>query len=526
MKSRFSMLVAVVMLYAALTIPVGLAAQDEHNHKHNHYQLIDLGTFGGPASYFAGAGGSLSNHGTAAGSADTATPDPFPDFCFDPDCFVGHAFQWQNGELTDLGALADGWSSQVNWISDNGNITGISQNGEIDPLLGIPEFHGVLWQNGGMTDLGTLAGGYETLASSVNNRGQVAGFALNTTSDPFCLFAPGFCNTQTRAFLWRKGVMQDLGTLGGPDALAFYLNDHGQVTGFSYINSSPNSAADACGADIPTVDPFLWQKGKGMTDLGTLGGTCGIPAALNNQGQVVGFSDMSGDSTIHPFLWTQPGPMTDLGTFGGDNGQANWINDAGEVVGKADLPGSETHDAFLWKSGVLNDLGTLPGDSCSNAYQINSRGQIVGTSEDQTLCGITGEHAFLWENGGPMVDLNTLIPPGSSLQLTFAYAVNDRGEIVGTGLPSGCAASDVEFCGHAYVLIPCDGHHPGVEGCDYSVVDAVKTDATQAPQTSFMLISDARRTIAGPFPFSPHPIVPRARRNRAWIPPNAIHPHP
>ena len=168
------------------------------------------------------------------------------------------------------------------------------------------------------------------------------------------------------------------------------------------------------------------------------------------------------DATIHPFLWTQPGPMRDLGTFGGDNGQASWINDAGEVVGKADLPGSETHDAFLWKSGVLNDLGTLPGDSCSNAYQINSRGQIVGTSEDQILCGITGEHAFLWENGGPMVDLNTLIPPGSSLQLKFAYAINDRGEIVGTGLPGDPQRRISRSAGTAMCSSPATGIIPAL----------------------------------------------------------------
>jgi probable HAF family extracellular repeat protein len=375
--------------------------------------------------------------------------------------------------LTDLGALPGGGSSQAEWITANGLIAGISQNGQTDPLIpGFPEFRAVLWQNGGITDLGTLEGGYESLAFAVNNRGQVVGPALNTIPDTFCLFAPGFCTTQTRAFLWQNGVMQDLGTLGGPDALAFFLNQRGQVAGFSYTNSTPNSATDACGTNVPTADPFLWEQEKGMIDLGTLGGTCGIPAALNSLGQVVGLSDLAGDSTVHPFLWTEPGPIHDLGTLGRNNGRANWISDAGEVVGEADLPGSQTHDAFLWKNSRLTDLGTLPGDSCSNAFGVNSRGQVVGTSESLQFCGVVGEHAFLWEHGGPMMDLNTLIPPGSSLQLTFAFGINDRGEIAGTGVPPGCAPQDVSLCGHAYVLIPCDENHPGVEGCDYSLVDA------------------------------------------------------
>jgi len=119
------------------------------------------------------------------------------------------------------------------------------------------------------------------------------------------------------------------------------------------------------------------------------------------------------------------------------------------------------------------DLGVLPGDSCANAYVVNSRGQVVGTSENEADCLIpTGEHAFLWENGGRMVDLNSLIAPGSSLELTFAFAINGNGEMVGTGVPSGCAPENVEFCGHAYVLIPCDENHPGIDGCDYSLVDA------------------------------------------------------
>lgn len=220
-----------------------------------------------------------------------------------------------------------------------------------------------------------------------------------------------------------------------------------------------------------------------MLDLGTLGGTVGFPTALNNLGQVAGQSNLAGDQIFHPFVWTKNGGIQDLGTLGGNTGTTNWINDAGDVAGKADLPGPvpQTHDAVLWKNGAMTDLGTLPGDSCSNAYYVNSREQVVGTSENQTLCLVpTGGHAFLWEDGGPMVDLNTLIRPGSSLQLSFAFAINERGEIAGTGLPPGCSPQNIDTCGHAYVLIPCAEDD---DGCGDKAEDDAAIQSNPVPPT-------------------------------------------
>jgi probable HAF family extracellular repeat protein len=494
----------------------GAAAQSHpHNHNHHHYQLIDLGAFGGPASYFSnGFDGILNNQGVAVGWADTYKPDPYPPFCFSQDCFVSHAFQTRNGVVTDLGVLPGGLSSQALWITANGLIAGNSQNGQIDPLFpGFPENRAVLWRNGTIVDLGTLPeGGYESFASTVNSRGQVVGFALNTIPDSFSLAGPGFFPTQTRAFLWQDGTMQDLGTLGGSGAFAFFVNERGQIAGQSYTNSTPNPVTG-----LPTADPFLWENGT-MQDLGSLGGTFGVPRAINNRGQVIGISNLAGDMHFHPFLWTKSGSMQDLGTLGGDTGDTNWINDEGDIAGKADVPGPkpQDHNAVLWRNSLITDLGRLPGDSCANAYYVNAHDQVVGTSENRDLCTIpTGEHAFLWENGGPMVDLNTLIPSGSSLQLTFAVAVNDRGEIAGFGVPAGCAPQDVNLCGHAYVLIPCDENPPGADDCDNSMVDAsaathesagsiMQKATTTAPRVPafYSPSNDIRRTFQGRFGFN------------------------
>lgn len=420
--------------------------------RHVRYSFIDLGTLGGPGSFFGnGFADAVTPDGAATGWAETTTADPFAPFCIDGDCFAPHTFTERNGTLTDRGALPGATGSQPSAISANGIVAGISEDGHVLPMAGgFPEFRAALWNAGGIVNLGTAEGGNFSAASSVNDAGDVAGLILNNTPDAFSLFAPGLTPTQTRAFLWRNGVGRDLGTLGGNDAQAFFINASDEIVGQSYTNVIPNAATG-----IPTVGQFMWKNGK-MIDLGTLGGTFGTPKGMNDRGEVTGTSNLAGDAVAHPFLW-RGGAMRDLGTLGGNSGDVNAINAQGEVVGKADLPGAspQNHDAVLWKQGLRIDLGTLPGDSCSNAESVNNHEQVVGTSENRFLCSIpAGEHAFLWERGGPMVDLNTLIPAGADLQLTFAFGINDRGEIIGEGRPEGCNVAGL--CGRAYVLIPCD----------------------------------------------------------------------
>ncbi len=467
MKSRTSMWInAMVLLVFGL--PIQLAAQSvddarepKQSHKHTHYKLIDLGTFGGPTSMIAppdnggpqNPGRGLTNDGVIVGAAETTMPDPFaPNFCFfGPNCLVAHAFEWKDGVLTDLaqGGSNSDLNSVAHWINDRGWIAGSSATGGFDPLSGNPANHPTLWRNGKIIDLGTLGGDFGG-AAAVNNRGQVVGFSTTTEPDPVS------GGVQSRGFLWESGVMRDLGTLCeaegvcGTSSNAFAVNERGQVAGISSTNTTPNPTTGA-----PTQHPFLWQRGK-MIDLGTLGGTLsavdGPAIVLNNRGQIAGTSTLAGDMTFHPFFWDR-GVMTDMGTLGGDTGFVNWITDGGEVIGQADLSGpsgSQNHHGFVWRKGVMTDLGSL-GDS-SHAEGINSAGQIVGRSK--VTPDATVQHAFLWENGGPMVDLNTLIPPNSPLLLEEGGNINDRGEIAGRGVPPGC--DDVDACGHAFLLIRCD----------------------------------------------------------------------
>ena len=128
-------------------------------------------------------------------------------------------------------------------------------------------------------------------------------------------------------------------------------------------------------------------------------------------------------------------------------------------MGEADIADNQATHAFLWRKGVMTDLGSL-GDH-SHATAINSKRQVVGWSYITGRTQPPFRHAFIWEEGGSMVDLNTLIPPSSGLELVAADNINERGEIVGVGVPARCFP---DFCGHLFLLIPCAASE--TQGCE------------------------------------------------------------
>jgi probable HAF family extracellular repeat protein len=64
----------------------------------------------------------------------------------------------------------------------------------------------------------------------------------------------------------------------------------------------------------------------------------------------------------------------------------------------------------------MKDPGTVGDDGCSEALEVSAKDQILGQS---LSCDGSTAPAFIWENGS-MIDLNTLIPPNSSLHLQKA----------------------------------------------------------------------------------------------------------
>jgi probable HAF family extracellular repeat protein len=147
--------------------------------------------------------------------------------------------------------------------------------------------------------------------------------------------------------------------------------------------------------------------------------------------------------------------MVDLGTLGGTSSYGEAINDIGQVTGY-----SSSH-AFLYtrmpgSGGVMHDLGTLGGDY-SYAYGINNSGQVVGSS---------GNDAFVYTGtpgvDGKMIDLDVWLDannPAEGAKWTLGYAteVNNNGWITGGGLyndgPGGLSDGDRAFLLDASSLV-------------------------------------------------------------------------
>lgn len=281
--------------------------------------------------------------------------------------------------------------------------SGLNESGQIAGTSYGASESAVLVQDGAAINIGSP---YQSYGSSINEQGQIAGSAFLA---PFV----GSRDIGLRATLWQNGSVVNLGTLpGGGTSRATDINDVGQVVGTSMQWGSERAV--------------IWHQGQ-ITDLGDL-----TPRAINNAGQVVGSMTAGFSNMTHAVVW-ENGQLTDLGASpGAINGSlANDINNVGQIVGV------DHERAVLWWQGTKVELGSLNGDSRSNALGINDLGQIVGYS--QTFAGSSdGNRAVLWQNG-TVLDLNTLASvQASGWTLRSATQINDKGQIIGHGVsPSG-----------------------------------------------------------------------------------------
>jgi probable HAF family extracellular repeat protein len=242
----------------------------------------------------------------------------------------------------------------------------------------------------------SVPGGLMSGAAAINSRDQIVGWYLVETKASRLGFA-------VHAILWDAGSPKDLGTLGGYKSKATGVNDNGQIVGYSEVANSYRTHA------------FLWQN-EAMQDLETQDQAAeSIAYAINSSGQITGWRRDPKHKFGHAVLWDK-GVMTDLAGEDKEESAGLGISDSGLITGYA---GGQ---AAVWdRTGKIQRLGTL-GGSRSYAEGSNRSGMVIGysfTAKDASA------HAFGWD-GMRMTDLGKLDGPNS-----HAMWINNSSQIVG-----------------------------------------------------------------------------------------------
>jgi probable HAF family extracellular repeat protein len=311
---------------------------------------------------------------------------------FSTPSIIGTAFLWQDLVFANLGTLPGGASvgaaSSATGINGQGQIVGVSPCGP-PSCPAVTDQSAFLWQNGSMTALATLPASCSPASSeatAINGQGQIVGWSTLLDATNTCALF--------HAVLWQNGTITDLGTLcpSNPSYANYSnpvaINANGQVVGVSNICVSTN---------LPVTHVTLWQDGSAPIDLGCAYGcaTSFNPTSINDLGQIAGAVYTNSGTTKHAAILLQNGNITDLGTLpGGTNSVANSINNLGQVTG-----GSDSH-AVVWENSIapvqIIDLGIPFGAQCSGT-SIDSQGRVVGECFDYSTSPLG--HAFLWESG-------------------------------------------------------------------------------------------------------------------------------
>jgi probable HAF family extracellular repeat protein len=282
--------------------------------------------------------------------------------------------------------VLDGLGNQSVLAVDINNKTQIVGSA-IDEVTGLE--HAIIWEDGGVMDLGTL-GGPCSIASAIDEGGvNVAGSAD--------VVSAAECSSQLHAFLWRAGEMIDLGTLGGPSSNASDVNKNGVVVGNA---DTDNCVAGPFGLECETRG-FRWHRGT-MENLGTLGGANSFANAVNNRGVIVGSSETGETRTVevpwppfseeqqitHAVVWMD-GAADDIHPSGweGDS-TAVTIVESGEIIILAFPPDFGPAQVFSYRNGKHE---VLPADGVGG---YNEKGQLLTSAFDPTtgaVARVTGK---------------------------------------------------------------------------------------------------------------------------------------
>lgn len=219
-----------------------------------------------------------------------------------------------------------------------------------------------LSRQGVATELSPLPGDNGSQAVSINKSGVAVGVSVLYEGT-----ATGPNIATTRAVIWRSGapLLIDPGMPGATGSSARDINDNNAILGITQDAARRNRPW------ILTDAARLWLEGPPGSSVYT-------PVAMNNFQAVVGLAYGS-DFAPHAAADLGAGAF-ELGGLGGPVSAAYDINDKGQIVGSAQRADYEFR-GFLWENGVLTDLTNLVDDPVwviATANNINEDGWIVG----------------------------------------------------------------------------------------------------------------------------------------------------
>ena len=279
----------------------------------------------------------------------------------------------------------------------------------------------------------SLSAGFQNLvdgvvANAINDSDQITGntasgaFFFNTTMNYIGDSFTGFGINELGQISGGKTGVNPFRVSPLPVNPAVYDSSTGNWKVLDIAKVYPRSSIDGVYADLYSLE-----------DINDLGFTVGTRRKLGISNANIPFV-LSPDSNAVTAL---PIPYAASASVNAINNQNMLVG----ATGRNSVPTAYSHAyRYNYTTGDFIDLGTLNGGLTSRATDINELNQVVGSSwlvvVNTSASDPSKYHAFIWENG-LMTDLNSYVDANSGWILTAARAINDNGDIVGTGLFNG-----------------------------------------------------------------------------------------
>ncbi|MCX2951397.1 hypothetical protein [Lentzea sp. NEAU-D7] len=300
------------------------------------------------------------------------------------------ALRWNlAGELTELDGLG-GRFHDAHAINRRGDVVGYSQRPD-------GYVRAVRWDSqGGVHDLGVLAGDVNSIAYDVNDAGTVIG-----VSSPNETQVEG-----STAVLWDSaGRLTVLDAPpGARSVIGLALNRHSEAIGTYFDSTGANRAV-------------RWDRAGRATALANLGGDRDEVVGLADDGTAVGmvYGNTHRELAVR---WDRAGRLTSLA----EEAQVLAIaGRGGSVVGRLYAGGAQRWD---YRRGGVVDLLPPSGDASASAGDVNGHGVAVG-AYDRSPDGDTA--AVRWDRAGRP----TPLPTPADHERAWAEKISDRGDVAG-----------------------------------------------------------------------------------------------